>query len=453
MTERRVGYTMKQRMLLHAALLTVASLMFPPLAMAAPTPDDIERAKAEEAAAQMSVARIEVELANVSAEVQAAQRQANIAAEKYNGAKFALEEATAAAKKAEEDAIAAEEAYEQGKRDVASVIQTAYRSEDPTLGAIAPYLEADGLRQVEARKNSLDAIGDQASTKMQKVAALEQVSKVMKNASEKARQLQEEKTAEVEAQAAQAQEAVNNLQATQHSVEIRRQALYVELAKKQNTTVELIKQKEAAEAEARRRAEEEAARRAAEEARRRAEEQRRQEEADRRAEEQRRAEERRRAEAAAAAAEEDRWEPPAPAWEPPPPAAPPNYNKAQGAINYAMGLLGAPYVWGGEGGASGGYDCSGLVTVAYRSQGIYLEHWSVAQYRYGASGGQYVPLDVAEPGDLVFWSHNGSASGVYHVAIYIGGGKIIEAATFGIPLRITYMYDRWEMMPYAVRVV
>lgn len=434
--------TLKQKMLAGIAISASCALVLPTLVWAAPSQDDIDRAKAEEAAVKLSVAQIEVELANVSNEVAAAQKQASIAAEKYNGARVALEEATKAAKKAEEDAKIAEENYQQGRRDIASVVQTAYRNGGSGLDGFAPYLEADGLRQVEQRKNSLDAIGDAASVKMQKVTALEQVSKLMKNVSEKARVLQAEKTAEVEAQAKEAQQAVDNLAQTQRNVEIRRQALYAELARKQNTTVELIKQKEAAEAEARRRAEEEAARRALEEAQRRLEAQRRQEEQARR-------------DAQAQAAAEESYTPPAssgPAYVPPP-ATPPNYDKAQGAIAAAKSMLGAPYVWGGEGGADGGYDCSGMVTVAYRTQGIYLEHWSVGQYRYGATGGQYVPLSQAAPGDLVFWSHNGTANGVYHVAMYLGGGQIIEAATFGIPLRITSMYDRWEMMPYAVRVV
>ena len=405
--------------------------------MAAPSDDDIARAKAEEAAAQMSVARIEVELATVAAESRAAQKRAAIAAERFNGARFALEEATKAAESAKKEAVAAREAYDEGRRNIASVVQTAYRSGGTSLDAFAPYLEADGLRQVESRQNSLEAIGDAASTEMQKVAALEQVAEVLETVAVKAEELQAEKTAEVEKESQAAQAAADNATEVEAGIAIRRDALYSELARKQNTTVELIKAKEKAEAEARAKAEAEAARRAAEAAQR-AEEQRRREAAA--------------AAAAAAAAEEDTYE--EETWVPAPAPAPaPNANKAQGAINAAMQMLGAAYVWGGEGPRDGGYDCSGLVKMAYQTQGIYLEHWSVAQYRYGGSGGAYVPLSQVQPGDLVFWSHDGSVSGVYHVAMYIGNGQIIEAATFGIPARITGMYDRWEMMPYAVRVV
>lgn len=436
-----------QRRRLSAALSVgaVLTLCLPTLAWAAPGDDDINRARAEEEAARMSVARIEVELATVATQTQQALQAAQIAAEQYNGARVALEEATSAAKKAKNEADAAQAEYEKGRQDVASVAQAAYRNGGSALDSLAPYLEAEGLRAVETRQATLDTFGNHANVKMQRVAALEQVADVMQKAADKALDLQKEATAEVERRSQAAEAAANEAAAIQAQTEMRRDVLRQELARKQNTTVELIEAKERAEAEARAAAEAAAAQRAAEEAERRREESRRREaeEAQRRAAEE--------------AAQRSYYRPapepePAP-YIPPAPVSPGNTGAAQGAISVAKSLLGSPYVWGGEGGADGGYDCSGLVTVAYRSQGIYLDHWSVAQYRYGATGGSYVPLSEAEPGDLVFWSSNGSASGVYHVAIYLGGGQIIEAATFGVPLRITGMYNRGSMMPYAVRVV
>ena len=56
----------------------------------------------------------------------------------------------------------------------------------------------------------------------------------------------------------------------------------------------------------------------------------------------------------------------------------------------------------------------------------------------------------AQPGDLVFWSSDGSQSGIYHVAIYLGDDTMIEAPTFGMTVRVTPM--RYSgVMPYAVR--
>ncbi|MFC2730167.1 MAG: C40 family peptidase, partial [Pauljensenia sp.] len=121
-----------------------------------------------------------------------------------------------------------------------------------------------------------------------------------------------------------------------------------------------------------------------------------------------------------------------------------NSDAAAGAIAWAKSKLGAQYVWAGEG---PGYDCSGLVTMAYRSQGIYLTHWSQAQY----SEGTRVPVSQAQPGDLIFWNWDGG--NIDHVAIYLGNNQIIEAPTFGVPVRITSIYGWSAVLPYAVRVV
>ena len=55
------------------------------------------------------------------------------------------------------------------------------------------------------------------------------------------------------------------------------------------------------------------------------------------------------------------------------------------------------------------------------------------------------------PGDLVFWSEDGTQSGIYHVAMYLGDDQMIEAPTFGMTVRVTSM--RYSgIMPYAVRL-
>jgi len=118
---------------------------------------------------------------------------------------------------------------------------------------------------------------------------------------------------------------------------------------------------------------------------------------------------------------------------------------ASTAINAAMGYLGTPYVWAGE--SAAGLDCSGLTMVSYAAAGVELTHSSRVQYGEGS----LVPLDAAQPGDLVFWSSDGSQSGIYHVAIYLGDDTMIEAPTFGMTVRVTSM--RYSgIMPYAVRL-
>ena len=103
-----------------------------------------------------------------------------------------------------------------------------------------------------------------------------------------------------------------------------------------------------------------------------------------------------------------------------------------------------PYVWAGE--SYDGVDCSGLTMLSYQAAGISLTHSSRVQY----GEGQQVDLADAQPGDLLFWSEDGTQEGIYHVAIYLGDDQMIEAPTFGVPVRTTGVRYS-EIMPYVVR--
>ena len=415
------------------ALFASLAAATPGIALAAPSDEEIARAREAENAAKMSVAQIEVELASVKSEAEVALQKAMSAAEELNGARYSLEQATQTARQAQADADKAKADYEAGKQEIASIAQTAYRDGGSSLDSIAPYLSADGLRTVETKQATLNSFSASANVKMQKVAALEQVANVMNDAAIQAQAKQAEATAQVETRTAAAQSAANNASNAQAMTAARRDALVEELARKQNTTVELINQREAELEAQRQAAAAEAARQAA------AAEAARQQAA---------------AEAARRAREQQNSYMPAPA-----PAVSydddddtpssgggggGNSDAAAGAIAWAKSKLGAQYVWAGEG---PGYDCSGLVTMAYRSQGIYLTHWSQAQY----SEGTRVPVSQAQPGDLIFWNWDGG--NIDHVAIYLGNNQIIEAPTFGVPVRITSIYGWSAVLPYAVRVV
>ena len=422
------------------AIAACALLVLPQMAQAAPSEEEIAAAKAAEEAAKMSVAQIEVKLAEVSASAATAVQNAQIAGENLNEANIALSEATATATQASAEADAAEAAFQEGKQQIASVAQAAYRNGGGTLDSLAPYLDSDGLRSVETKQAGINSFSSSAEAKMQNVAALEQVARVTRDAANTALASQQAATNEVQARTDAANQAAAAAQNEAAIVAAQRSAYVQELATKQNTTVELINQREAA-LEAER---QEAARIAAEQAAAAAAE--RQAAADAAAAAQ--------ASSSSSSSSDDEddddysYSAPSYSYEEPSYSAP-SYSGGGGAstaIATAQSYLGVPYVWGGE--SYGGVDCSGLTMLAWGSAGVDLPHLSRAQYSYGT----HVPIGSMEAGDLIFWSSNGTQSGIYHVAIYLGGGQMIEAPTFGVPVRITGVYSWGSIMPYAVRL-
>jgi cell wall-associated NlpC family hydrolase len=105
-------------------------------------------------------------------------------------------------------------------------------------------------------------------------------------------------------------------------------------------------------------------------------------------------------------------------------------------ISAAAKEIGTPYVWGGgsfTGPTGGGFDCSGLVLyAAYQASGgsIRLPHYTGDQIH----AGQSVAWGDKQPGDLIFFSYPG-ASAPHHVAIYIGGDRILQAPRTGEDVR------------------
>ncbi|NMH82506.1 C40 family peptidase, partial [Pseudonocardia xinjiangensis] len=105
------------------------------------------------------------------------------------------------------------------------------------------------------------------------------------------------------------------------------------------------------------------------------------------------------------------------------------------AIAFALAQRGLPYVWGGDGPQAGeaGFDCSGLTTAAYDYAGISLPRTAHTQYYEGPHVPAGAPL---EPGDLVFY---GVPRRVHHVGLYLGNGRMINAPTFGKPVRTAFV--------------
>ncbi|HET9256488.1 MAG TPA: C40 family peptidase [Pseudonocardiaceae bacterium] len=117
------------------------------------------------------------------------------------------------------------------------------------------------------------------------------------------------------------------------------------------------------------------------------------------------------------------------------------------AMRFALGQVGKPYVWGGTGPDS--FDCSGLMLRAYESAGVTLPR--VARQQYWA--GVQLPVRQAQPGDLLFWGYDTSnPDSIHHVAMYLGNGRMVEAANQTVPLRQRAVsFDEHELMPLAVR--
>ncbi|WHY65686.1 C40 family peptidase [Neobacillus sp. SuZ13] len=91
------------------------------------------------------------------------------------------------------------------------------------------------------------------------------------------------------------------------------------------------------------------------------------------------------------------------------------------AISVAKANLGVPYRWGGL--SPRGFDCSGLVKYSYGKAGKVLPR--TASEMFYKKGYRVKSLKV---GDLMFFSQN-KASKPSHVAIYIGGGKMIQSSS------------------------
>jgi cell wall-associated NlpC family hydrolase len=139
------------------------------------------------------------------------------------------------------------------------------------------------------------------------------------------------------------------------------------------------------------------------------------------------------------------------------PAGEGDSSAAQAAIDAAMAYRGTPYAWGG-GGTRGpgpgldpdegviGFDCSGLTQYAYGQAGIGIARNSRAQY----ASLPKVPTEDLRPGDLVFWATDVSAPDtIHHVAIWLGGDRILEAPQSGSVVTVSGM--RWRGYAGAVR--
>ncbi|MCC3777908.1 C40 family peptidase [Streptomyces sp. UNOB3_S3] len=108
--------------------------------------------------------------------------------------------------------------------------------------------------------------------------------------------------------------------------------------------------------------------------------------------------------------------------------------RAARAVAFAYSALGKPYEWGATGPAS--FDCSGLTQAAWQAAGVSLPRTTYTQI----NAGRRISRDRLAPGDLVFFY-----SGISHVGLYVGDGKMVHAPHPGAPVRVAPI----DEMPFA----
>ncbi len=99
-------------------------------------------------------------------------------------------------------------------------------------------------------------------------------------------------------------------------------------------------------------------------------------------------------------------------------------------VNFAIQYVGNPYVWGGTS-LTRGADCSGFVQSVMRNFGVSLPRTSREQAKVGRA----IKSSEMRPGDLIFYAN--SSGTVNHVAMYIGNGQIVHAASTKSGIKIS----------------
>jgi cell wall-associated NlpC family hydrolase len=111
----------------------------------------------------------------------------------------------------------------------------------------------------------------------------------------------------------------------------------------------------------------------------------------------------------------------------------PTGTQADAAVKFVFDQLGCPYVYGSTGPCADGFDCSGLVMSAWASAGVTIPRDTYEQW---AALPHISEADI-QPGDLLYYN------GIGHVAMYVGGGMIIDAPQPGQDVEEVSMNESW----------
>jgi cell wall-associated NlpC family hydrolase len=109
----------------------------------------------------------------------------------------------------------------------------------------------------------------------------------------------------------------------------------------------------------------------------------------------------------------------------------PTGTQADTAVAFAYAQLGKPYVYGATGPSS--YDCSGLVQAAWAAAGVSIPRTTFEQW----DSLPHIPVSEMKPGDLIILDGEG------HVAMYVGGGYMIDAPHTGAVVERVAYNEPW----------
>jgi cell wall-associated NlpC family hydrolase len=403
-----------------------------------PSRDQVDRAQQRVSDAQRSVADIQADLTAANARLEQLGVEAEQASEAYNGALVAWQDARAAAQAARQraDRAAAESST---AREALAGYFVSQGSSAPDLTSLNTALTADGPHSLLTQMSDSDASARALDAHYQTWAAADQLARVYEAAAEAALGDASDAKAAAAAAKERAADAVAAQQSAVTSIGAQREALVQELAKAQNISVALATQRQNG-LEQRRQERLEA---------RRLQQQLAQEREERRERRQHRHQQQQQQGGGGGGGQQPSSPSPSPT---PPSPTPPNPHPpapsggAQAAIDFAYDQLGEPYVWGAAGPNS--WDCSGLTMGAWAAAGVQLSHYSVSQY-YETTRVSYSQL---RPGDLIFWASDSSNPGtIFHVALYIGNGQMIQAPRTGRNVEVQSVFY-WETPDFYGRV-
>lgn len=417
-----------------------------------PSLDDIAAAKAAIDDQAATVAQLDAAIVQLEEAAQRAQDDAALAADVYTEAQDKADKAAEDAKRARDRADAAGEELDQARAELGAVAQSMYQN-GGSLGSLEAILSADGFEDVVSRTQALDQASTRVDGIVQRVKATEVVSS---SASSQADKAADDADRAAEAAATALAAALDQQRAADDAVaqaQASKDAALERLAQLQRSSVELERQRQEGLANERAQRDREAYEKAL-----------------------------RDAQNAAnggnsggstggntggstggstggntggstggnASNTGGTTNPPSN-----PPVTPPTTGswrstaeQGAAAAAWAQTQLGLPYLLGGSG--PNAYDCSGLTSAAWKQQGISIPRSSRSQY-FGVA---LVPLSDMRPGDLVFYGTDRDPNQIYHVAMYIGGGKVAEATTPGKLSQIRDFDASWRinnLIPYAGR--